>query len=220
MAGPRVFVVSPLDIALAAISSSFAELWPAAACFNLLDESLYKDHDLGRPPGGRTIGRIRWLFDHAIDGGADALIFTGSVFNATIREIRGDYAVPVITSFEGMIEDAFAAGPRLGVLTSAPPSLAALEADIAAFAAGRGADYTLDGRVVEGAMQAMFVDYEPARHDRLVAGEAARMADVDSIMLGQFSMGGAFAAIAAVPGRPVLTAPRSAVRKLKRLLGG
>ena len=44
------------------------------------------------------------------------------------------------------------------------------------------------------------------------------MTDVDVLILAQFSMSGARDVIAEVPGRPVLTAPNEAVKKLRRLL--
>ena len=57
-------------------------------------------------------------------------------------------------------------------------------------------------------------------HDALIAEAAAEMADVDVLMLAQFSMSGARDTIADIAGRPVLTAPDEAVKKLRGLLGG
>ena len=57
-------------------------------------------------------------------------------------------------------------------------------------------------------------------HDRLLAAAAGEMTACDCLVLAQFSMIGAKDAIQDVPGRPVLTAPDEAVRKLKGLLGG
>jgi hypothetical protein len=48
---------------------------------------------------------------------------------------------------------------------------------------------------------------------------AAELTECDSLMLGQFSMGLTAEKIAPMPGRPVFTAPRGAVEKLKRELG-
>ena len=56
-------------------------------------------------------------------------------------------------------------------------------------------------------------------HDRLlVLGKD--LADVDVLMLAQFSMVRARDGIADIPGRAVLTAPDEAVLRLKGLLGG
>ena len=56
-------------------------------------------------------------------------------------------------------------------------------------------------------------------HDRLAAETAKALADCDVITLAQFSLARAADAVAVATGKPVLTTPDSAVRKLKRLLG-
>ena len=55
-------------------------------------------------------------------------------------------------------------------------------------------------------------------HDAAAARHAATLADCDVIALAQFSLARATDAVAAATGRPVLSTPDSAVRKLKRLL--
>jgi hypothetical protein len=45
------------------------------------------------------------------------------------------------------------------------------------------------------------------------------MTECDCLMLGQFSMTSAVKQFTDMPHRPVLTAPHTSVRKLKRLLG-
>ncbi len=61
---------------------------------------------------------------------------------------------------------------------------------------------------------------QEAEHDRLIAEAAQDLANVDVLMLAQFSMVRAGGAIADVPGRAVLAAPDEAVRKLRGLLEG
>ena len=56
-------------------------------------------------------------------------------------------------------------------------------------------------------------------HDDLVVAAAANMTDCDSLMLGQFSMGLVPRKITPMEGRPVFTAPYTAVAKIKSLLG-
>jgi hypothetical protein len=55
-------------------------------------------------------------------------------------------------------------------------------------------------------------------HDRAAARAVASLPNVDAIALGQFSLARAAALVAAASGKPVLTTPDSAVRKLRRLL--
>jgi uncharacterized protein YbjT (DUF2867 family) len=55
-------------------------------------------------------------------------------------------------------------------------------------------------------------------HDRLVAEASRELRGCDLIALAQYSMAPAAALVAEASGRPVLTTPDSAVRKLKELL--
>jgi len=57
---------------------------------------------------------------------------------------------------------------------------------------------------------------DPARHDDLVAEGAQALAGCDVILLGQFSLARAAAGVAAACGKPVVTTPGSAVRKLRQ----
>jgi len=217
---PRLVIVSPLDLALAAIDEAFKEEWPEAECINLLDESLYADNDFHGETPQVVRDRIVWLFNYGIDCGADALAFTGSVFNPLIRELRKKVSKPVVTSFEGMIEEGFAAGKRIGVLSSAPQARDVLAADVRTYAAENGVALQLDARCADGAFEALNDRGDRAAHDRLIVAEAARMKDCDAILFAQFSMGLVAAQVPKVPGQVVLTAPRTVVHKLRRVIEG
>ena len=71
--------------------------------------------------------------------------------------------------------------------------------------------------LAEGALHALDRGDGPA-HDRLAAQAAQALSACDAIALGQFSLARAAAAVLEATGRPVLTTPESAVRKLRRLL--
>jgi Asp/Glu/hydantoin racemase len=130
--------------------------------------------------------------------------------------------VPVLrpneAAFEAALDAAAAAGRRIGLLVTFPPSLPALVEELKAMAAERGVEVTVEGRVADGALKAL-QSGKPEEHDRLIAAAAASLPPVDALVLGQFSMAGAADGIAAVPGRRVLTTPATAVEKLKRILG-
>jgi Asp/Glu/hydantoin racemase len=71
--------------------------------------------------------------------------------------------------------------------------------------------------LAEGAMAALDAGDLEA-HDRLAAEASKRLADCDAILLGQFSLARAAPRVSAATGRPVVTTPGSAVRKLRSLL--
>ena len=58
-----------------------------------------------------------------------------------------------------------------------------------------------------------------AEHDRLAAAASVALKDCDVILLSQFSLARVKPLVEQATGRPVLTTPDSAVRKLQRQLG-
>ncbi|MBO6782936.1 MAG: arylsulfatase [Alphaproteobacteria bacterium] len=214
----RVFVVSPMDIAMQIVADAFEVIWPEAKVINLLDESLYADFAGGKPQTEETGERLSKLLHYAADAGADGMIFAGSVFGRWVEAARTDIDVPCLTSYEAMIEEAFECGDRFGILVTAPGTLKCLVEDIDRYSKANGLSCTITDRI-EDAARPVILSGDIETHDRMVADAAAKMTDCDCLMLGQFSMGRAAKKIADVPGRPVLTAPEAGVRKLKRLLG-
>jgi hypothetical protein len=72
--------------------------------------------------------------------------------------------------------------------------------------------------LAEGALEALNRGNGSA-HDALAVKAAMTLKDCDVIALAQFSLARVAPAIAAATGRPVLTTPESAVRKMKALCG-
>ncbi|MBO6782937.1 MAG: hypothetical protein JJ899_06655 [Alphaproteobacteria bacterium] len=222
MSQPRIGVVSPTEVAFPTVRAAFEELWPDAQPVCVLDQSLYADFinaDMTVPEvmPDEAYERIARLLRYAEESGADAIIFCGSVFGRLVEAGREGMGVPVLTSYEGMIEAAFAEGNRLGILATTPGTIKCLSDDIERYAAAHGLDYTIASGVAEGAFETL-LDGDRDGHDDIVVASAAQMTDCDSLMLGQFSMGLVPRKITPVPGRPVFTAPETAVAKLKSML--
>jgi hypothetical protein len=115
-----------------------------------------------------------------------------------------------------MIEEALAlAGPtgRIGLLATFAPTLSSMPPEFAALAP----EATLVPTLAGGALAALNAG-DGAGHDADAARAAASLADCDVIALAQFSLSRAADAVAAATGKPVLTTPDSAVRKLRHLL--
>lgn len=214
----RIGVVAPMLLTIDPMAAAFNELWPEAQHLAILDETLYADFAGGRPITDETYTRVSGLLHYAATTHCDALVFTGSVFGDPVMRARQDIPIPVLTSYEAMIEDAFAAGTRFGILSTAPGSLKNLSADLEAEAKRRRVEISIDGHVAADARPPIIAgDIET--HDRIVCAAAERMTDCDCLMFAQVSMGLTAKRIAPVPGRPVLTAPEATVRKLKQLVG-
>jgi hypothetical protein len=214
----RIGAVSPMDNAMEAIGEAFAEQWPEAELFHVLDESLYLDFAGGKPQTDETGERLSKLLHYAADCRADGLLFTGSVFGRWVEAARADMDIPCLTSHEAMIEEAFTHGSRLGILTTVAGSLKCLVDDIDRYSKAQGQSVTITDHILDAARPIILAG-DVETHDRMVAEAADQMTDCDCLMLGQFSMTSAMRLFTDMPERPVLTSAHTAVRKLKRLLG-
>ena len=222
MSFPRIGVVSPIDLAFPTVGAAFAELWPEAEPINLLDDSLYADFinddmTIPDPMPSEAYDRVAALLRYSRNCGTDGIIFCGSVFGLLVEAGREGMDVPVLTSYEGMIAAAFAQGPRMGILATTPGTVDCLSGDIERYAADHGLDYTIAGKVAEGAFDTL-INGDREGHDDIVVAAAETITDCDSLLLGQFSMGLVPRKIVPVEGRPVLTAPYTAVAKMRALL--
>jgi len=219
----RIGVVSPTEVAFPTVRAAFAELWPEAEAVCVLDQSLYADfinEDMTVPDvmPEECYARIGRLLRYSQNSGADGVIFCGSVFGRLVEAGREGMDIPVLTSYEGMIAAAFEQGSRLGILATTPGTIKCLSDDITSYAEANGLTYDLISGVADGAFETLLEGDRDA-HDDLVVDAAAKMTDCDSLMLGQFSMGLVPRKITPVEGRPVFTAPYTAVARIKSMLG-
>ncbi|MBN9467660.1 MAG: arylsulfatase [Bosea sp.] len=208
----RIALIHALRHSPPPIEAAFARLWPEARLMNLLDDSL--SADLARDGGisEAMTGRFLSLARYAKATGADGILFTCSAFGPCIEAVQRELApMPVLKPNEAMIEEAEALGGRIGLLASFAPTLQSMPPEFPA-------SLTVMPKLAEGALAALDRGDGP-EHDRLAAQAAGELADCDVIALAQFSLARAAPAVATATGKPVLTTPESAVRKLRRLLG-
>lgn len=219
---PRIVLVHAVTVAMAPIHQAFKEHWPAARTVDLLDTSLSTDlaADEGRL-GSKMTDRFLALGRYAAASGAegkasDGILFTCSAFGPAIEAVATDLSIPVAKPNEAAFKAALAKGSRIGLVVTFGPSLPPLKAELLALAKsmGMGATPTVVDCVVSEAMPALQAG-RGAEHDSLVADAAAKLRDVDVIVLGQFSTARAAAAVASSSGKTVLTTPESAVLELK-----
>jgi hypothetical protein len=206
----RITLVHALRHSIVPIEVSFARLWPDARLMNLLDDSL--SADLARD--GRLIDamteRFLSLGRYAASTGADAILFTCSAFGPCIEAVAHEHApMPVLKPNEAMIEQAAAQGRRIGLLSTFAPTLVSMPPEFRSV--------EIVPKLVTGALAALDRGAR-VEHDRLVAEASRKLRDCDPIALAQYSMAPAAALVADASVRPVLTAPDSAVLKLKELL--
>ena len=207
----RIALIHALRHSPPAIEAAFAELWPEPVLMNLLDDSLSADLAREGSLTPEMTTRFLTLARYAVGTGAAGILFTCSAFGPCIDAVKQAFpALPVLKPNEAMIEEALAAGRTLGLMATFAPTLASMPPEFPA-------TVQLRPKLIEGALAALDRG-DHAEHDRL-AGEAAKdLAGCDAIALAQFSLSRAAKQVAQASGRPVLTTPHSAVRKLRTLL--
>jgi hypothetical protein len=209
----RIALVHAIPVSIDPINQAFAEHWPEAWAFNLLEDSLIAG--LAEAGGFTALfnRRVTDLCRYCVDVGADAILFTGSAFGPAVDAAKAKVTVPVLKPYEAMIAQALAAGHNLGVVASFRGTFGPFKADVMAAAKHPIGLFTEEAT---GALEALEAG-DAAIHDRLVAEAAARLPACDAIMLAQYSMA---RAAPLVKHPKVLTPPDAAVLHLKQLLAG
>lgn len=211
---PRVALIHALAHSVAPINDALARDWPQCLRMNLLDDSL--SADLARSAQGLDAAmtqRFLALADYAVGTGAQAILFTCSAFGPCIDAVKQRHAaLPVLKPNEAMVDEAVAAGGRIGLVASFAPTLQSMPPEFPP-----GID--LRTRLAEGALAALDAG-DTAAHDAAVAEAAARLVaeGCTLVALAQFSLARARPAVEARCGVPVLTTVDSAVRALRARL--
>jgi hypothetical protein len=217
-ATPRIALIHATQLAVVPVNRAFERLWPQAIRMNLMDDSL--SADLARD--GRLTDTMTRRFEtlalYARDCGCDGILFTCSAFGPAIEAAGRACGLPTFKPNQAMFDQAVAAGGRCALVATFEPSIAPMRAEFEALRHAAGLSPALQTFVVPGAMQALS-DGDAAGHDAAIARCVAGIADVDQVMLAQFSMASASASARAVTTARVLTSPDCAVLALRAALG-
>lgn len=210
----RIALIHALPESVVPANAAMEALWPEATRFNLSDESLAPDlAEAGRITPAIT-QRFLDLARYAASTGAQGIMFTCSAFGSAIDACKAALPLPILKPNEAALDEALRAGRRIALLATFAPTIASMRAELEAAA-------TTPIEIITATVPAALVALKAGRgdeHDRLIAEAAAKLPPVDALILAQFSMARAAAAIAPVPGRAVITTPDSAVRKLRALV--
>ena len=207
----RIALIHIQTISAGPMMEAFRTSWPEAEVVNLLDEGLFTSPARG---AAYVVERFRALAAYAAAAPVDGILFTCSAFGGAIEVARDHLApLPVLKPNEAMIEAAVATGRRVGLLATFAPTLASMPSE---FPEGTLAAQAL----ADGAFAALGAG-EVASHNRIIVEAAIRdLRTCDVIVLAQASMAPAARDVADAPGKMVLTAPDSAVAKMRSLLEG
>ena len=217
-----IALIHALEESIGPARAAFRELWPEAYCFDLLDTSLAVDLARKGALDEAMTERFQRLAEYAsssagLDGRAAGILFTCSAFGPAIDAVKARSSIPVLRPNEAAFDIALGLGDSLALVVSFEPSLSALEAELREMAGARGRSISVKTALAAGALQAL-KQGNGEIHDAIVADAAARLGRVDAMILGQFSLARARAAVERACQIPVLTTPHSAVEALKRMI--
>lgn len=213
----QIALIHATRAAVEPIEAAFADLWPEAAFWNLLDDGLSREIDrTGKLTGGLT-GRLVDLAAYAANTGADGIVFTCSAFGPAIEECQRRFAIPVLKPNDALFEKALEIGGEIGLLATHPPALPVLKDQLERSAREAGQSISVRPALAEGAWEALQSGHRDT-HDAAVAATAEKLAECGCILLAQFSMAPLAKPIAAAVTPPVLTGPHTAVEKMKEMV--
>jgi len=207
---PTVALIHATPAAMPPARAAFTARFPQARLWNLLDDLLISEAEAagGLTPGLRQ--RMRTLIRYAVDGGADAVLLSCSMYGPVAAEAAGAYPVPVLASDQALF-DAVAArvtdgARRVAVLGPIRAGVDDTVARLRDWLTDRDApDAVITGSVVDGVREAAAAR-DQGLLEQLVADEARWIgSDADVIVLGQFSISSAQQAAQAAVAVPVLS---------------
>jgi len=218
----RIGLIHALRHSMGPVEASFARIWPDVERFNLLDDSLSTDRARDGELTPAMTQRFVALAHYALQTGATGILFTCSGFGPCIEAAAGVAApVPVLKPTEAMIAEAVvrarsrAVGraPRVGLLGTFQTTLDTMVAEFAAI----DPEVVVVTAYADGALAALDRG-DLSQHDRLAAVAALPLSNCDVIALAQSSLARAVQSVVAATGLATLSAPESAIRKLRTLL--
>jgi hypothetical protein len=219
-ARPTVALIHAAEASMAPAVAAFDDEFPDADLWHLLDSRLVSDADKagGLTPELHT--RMTALIQYAVDGGANAVQLSCSMYGPVAQDAADRLPVTVLASDQAMFDQVAALRPkRVGVLASLPSAGTDSASRLGGWLVTAGVDSQVVTHVVAGAAAAASTaDLE--KLTTLMAAAAVDVAtDVDLIVLAQYSLAPALPGVAAAVGVPVLSAPHLAAASLARRLG-
>ena len=212
----RVVMIHALAESIPPVRMAFQDEFPEAQVLNLLDEGLLADFQGQITPGLRR--RMSDLICYSQDNHADAIGLACSVYAPVVDSARELVSVPLVSSYGPVMADAVAAGPRVGIIASNEATIRDAKLYLMLAAKEIGKEVEPRPRVADDLITVLREEGSQAFDRRLEEEVAALAPDVDVVLLSQFSFTSALSHLNQVASVPVLSAPHSSARTLKRML--
>ena len=212
----RVVMIHALAESIPPVRLAFQDEFPDAEVINLLDEGLLIDFPGNITPNLRR--RMSDLICYSRDHNADAIGLACSVYAPVVDSARDLVEVPLVSSYGPVVEEAVAAGPRVGVIATNEATMSDSEYYLKLAANDMNREVRVIKRLATDLIQVLRQDGQAGFEKRLEEEVLALAPDVDVVLLSQFSFATALEHLRRVSPVPVLSAPHSSARTIKRML--
>ena len=212
----RVTMIHAIAESIPPVRLAFGEDFPEAEVINLLDEGLLIDFDDHLTSHLRR--RMSGLIGYCQDNGADAIGLACSVYAPVVDSAKHLVDVPLVSSYGPVMADAVASGPKIGLIASVSATMRDAEHYLRLAAAESGKVIEPHLCLAEDLISVMRAEGQSGLERRLEEEVMKLAPDVDVVLLSQFSFAAALVHLQKVSPVPVLSAPHSSARALKRLL--
>jgi Asp/Glu/hydantoin racemase len=212
----RVVMIHALAESIPPVRLAFQEEFPEAEVVNLLDEGLLLDFEDAITPNLRR--RMSDLICYSQDHDANAIGLACSVYAPVVDSARDLVDVPLVSSYGPVMQEAVEGGSRIGVIASNSATMRDSEYYLNEAAREAGKEITIVPRLAEDLIAVLRAEGQPGFERRLEEEVLALAPEVDLVLLSQFSFASALEHLRSVSPVPVLSAPHSSARTLKRML--
>ncbi len=212
----RVTMIHAIAESIPPVRLAFDEEFPEAEVINVLDESLLVDFDDQLTPDLRR--RITNIIGYCQDNKADAIGLACSVYAPVVESAKDLVHVPLVSSYGPVMADAVTAGPRIGLIASVASTMQDSKYYLHLAADEAGVEIEPQLCLAEDLITVMRAEGQSGLERRLEEEVLKIASKVDVVLLTQFSFAAALAHLEKVSPIPVLSAPHSSARTLKKLL--
>ena len=212
----RVTMIHAIAESIPPVRLAFDEEFPEAEVINVLDESLLVDFDDQLTPNLRR--RITNIIGYCQDNKADAIGLACSVYAPVVESAKDLVHVPLVSSYGPVMANAVTAGPRIGLIASVASTMQDSKYYLHLAADEAGVEIEPQLCLAEDLITVMRAEGQSGLERRLEEEVLKIASKVDVVLLTQFSFAAALAHLEKVSPIPVLSAPHSSARTLKKLL--
>ena len=212
----RVTMIHAIAESIPPVRLAFDEEFPEAEVINVLDESLLVDFDDQLTPDLRR--RITNIIGYCQDNKADAIGLACSVYAPVVESAKDLVHVPLVSSYGPVMANAVTAGPRIGLIAAVASTMRDSKYYLHLAADEAGVEIEPQLCLAEDLITVMRAEGQSGLERRLEEEVLKIASKVDVVLLTQFSFAAALAHLEKVSPIPVLSAPHSSARTLKKLL--